>query len=87
MEYDPVKNAANHAKHGMDFAAMEAFDWDNARVTEDARLDYGEIRYLAKGMIRNRLHIAVFTLRGMQCRMISLRKANARERKSYAQES
>jgi len=83
IEYDPQKNQANIAKHGVDFAAAEDFDWDTATITNDERLDYKEIRYIAQGYIDSRLHILVFTLRGVRVRIISLRKSNARERKAY----
>ncbi|HHW4671280.1 MAG TPA: BrnT family toxin, partial [Xylella fastidiosa subsp. multiplex] len=41
-------------------------------------------RFEAKGYIGNRLHVMVFCLRGDAVRVISLRKANSREVRSYA---
>lgn len=83
FEFDRRKNVANRAKHGVDFSEVERFIWKTATVTEDRRSDYGEKRYVAQGFIGNRLHILIFTIRGECCRVISLRKSNARERKSY----
>ena len=47
----------------------------------------GERRYLALGMIGDRLHAVVFTPRADKVHVISLRKANQRELKDYEQET
>jgi uncharacterized protein len=62
---------------------LEHFDFETATVTVDSRTDYGEIRYKAQGLLNNRLHILIFTLRDGNTRAISLRKSNAQERRSY----
>jgi uncharacterized protein len=49
----------------------------------DTRPDYGEPRFIALGLIGNRPHVMVFTPRGDMVRIISLRKANAREITRY----
>ncbi len=84
-EFDAAKNALNLAKHGIDFASVDAFEWDSALVVEDIRKDYGETRLTALGYIGNRLHVLAFTIRGQRIRPISLRKANKREIKRYAE--
>ena len=48
---------------------------------------YGERRYLALGMIGDRLHAAMFTPRAGKVHVISLRKANQREVKAYEQKT
>ena len=53
-------------------------------VREDARKQYAEPRFEAKGYIGDRLHVMVFCLRADVVRVISLRKANKREEVSYA---
>ena len=58
-------------------------DFDNAVVIEDRRIDYGETRFIAYGLIDNRLHTLWFTMRGSVLRAIGLRKANRRERTKY----
>jgi uncharacterized DUF497 family protein len=85
IDYDPAKNSANMAKHGVGFEIAERFDWHTARVVRDNRVDYGETRYIAQGFIDSRLYILIFTLRAGRARIISLRKSNLRERKSYDQ--
>jgi uncharacterized DUF497 family protein len=47
------------------------------------RMDYGEPRYQALGLIGDRLHMLVFTPRADRLHIISLRKANQREIRHY----
>ncbi|MDX3894870.1 BrnT family toxin [Pusillimonas sp.] len=63
----------------MDFHEVAAFDWDNALVKIDTRRDYGELRWIALGLIKRRLHVMVYSRRSDTIRLISLRKANRRE--------
>ena len=83
IEYDPDKDQANQAKHGVSLAAAAEMDLDKAIVIEDRRFDYGEARFLAYAPIGGRLHVLYFTMRGTVIRAIGLRKANTRERKHY----
>jgi uncharacterized DUF497 family protein len=77
--WDEAKRRRNIAERGIDFAEVERFDLDNAYVFVDAREDYGELREVAFGFIGERLHVLVFTRRGADVHVISLRKANRRE--------
>lgn len=83
-EFDPAKDRSNFAKHGLTLAAAEGFEWETAVVREDMRRRYTEQRFEATGYIGDRLHVMVFCLRGGAVRVISLRKANAREVQRYA---
>ena len=83
VEFDSAKDLSNREKHGLSLAAAEAMDFDTALVVADERTEYGEARYQAAGMIGGRLHVLAFTMRGEVLRAISLRKANARERRRY----
>ena len=49
----------------------------------DSRYNYKEIRYIAVGYLERRLHILCFTETPTGIRVISFRKANAREAKKY----
>ena len=49
----------------------------------DDRYDYGEIRYLAYGLIDGATYCLAFTDRGGQVRPISLRRAHAKEMRRY----
>ena len=54
---------------------------------EDTRKAYGERRFRVLGFIGERLHAVVFTPRAGKVHVISLRKANPREVKKYAETS
>ncbi|MDR2333750.1 MAG: BrnT family toxin [Burkholderiaceae bacterium] len=82
--FDPAKQAANVAKHGVFFAAADDFEWEAALVEADTRRNYGETRFTAVGLIGERVHVMVFNLRETTVRIISLRRANSREVKHYA---
>jgi uncharacterized DUF497 family protein len=83
FSFDPGKLARNLGKHGVDFAAMKAFDWDHALVLADVRFDYPEPRLSALSLIGNRLYFVVFTIERRALRIISLRKANNQEIDRY----
>ena len=72
-EWDEGKRQQNLAKHGVDFAQAEWFDWGSALVIDDRRRDYGEPRMRALGLIGERLHALVVTPRSDALRVISLR--------------
>jgi len=78
-EWDARKALANLSKHGVPFEAVLGFQWNDALILRDERRDYGEPRFLAYGLIDERLHALVFTPRKGRIRVISLRKANSRE--------
>jgi uncharacterized protein len=52
-------------------------------IGQDTRKEYGERRYQAVGIIGEDLHMLVFTPRDGAVRVISLRRANQRERTRY----
>jgi len=82
-EWDEDKRHANICKHGIDFAAIYLFNWDDATIFVDDRCDYAEQRRVAYGEIRQRLIVVVYTLRAEATRIISMRKANSREVRKY----
>ncbi|MBM3565765.1 MAG: BrnT family toxin [Alphaproteobacteria bacterium] len=86
-EWDRDKNAENSAKHGVDFAEAEGFEWDTALTVSDVRRRYAESRNVSFGFIGSRLYALVWTPRGSIVRVISLRKANRREIKRYVDRS
>jgi uncharacterized DUF497 family protein len=57
-------------------------DLETAMTTERQMDD--EVRQVIAGLIEQRLYIAVTTMRDETIRVISLRKANVREQKHYA---
>jgi len=83
FEFDPAKSAKNERERGLPFAAA-ALLFDRPRLEwEDRRKDYGEIRFSTLGEIEGRTFCASFTRRGEAIRVISFRKANARETRRY----
>ena len=82
-EWDEDKRQANLAKHGVDFADMDAFEWDTAALDMDE--NHAEPRWIAIGFIGAVLYFAVFTERSDNIRIISLRKATRREARSYVE--
>ena len=89
VTFDPAKDAANLAKHGFSLLDAVGFEWETAVVWPDTRRDYGEPRMVALGYIGLRIMSVVFIDRPpeqpTERRIISLRKANTREVKRYAE--
>lgn len=84
-EWDETKRISNICKHGVDFEEVHRFEWSTAIIKQDTRCNYGELRIEAKGMIADRLHTLIFTIRNGGIRLIGLRKSNNREIKEYEQ--
>lgn len=82
-EWDEGKCHQYLAKHDVDFDVIVALDWTSALVIEDRRMDYGEPRLRVLGLIGDRVHAVAVTPRTDALRVISLRKANAREVKQW----
>ncbi len=85
MTFDPAKDSANQQKHGVSLADANSFEWETAVTWPDTRYEYGENRMIGIGYIGQRLYVIVFVERESYCRIISLRKANLREVKRYAE--
>ena len=83
FEWDETRREANLVKHGVDFRRMaQLFDGPTVKVGDD-RQDYGETRIHCLGEIEGRVFAVAYAWRGANRRIISARKANARERKTY----
>ena len=82
--YDPGKNERNIAERGLSFDLAEELEWNTALIAEDTRKTYPERRYQTLGLIIERLHMLVFAPRDGAVHVISLRRANKRERMRYA---
>lgn len=83
MEFDAAKRAATLQARGLDMArAGEVFAGATLTV-EDDRQDYGEDRFITIGFLDGATVVLVWTLRKGAQRIISMRKANERERTLY----
>lgn len=83
--FDPAKDAINQAKHGLSLADAAGFDLSEALVEIDNRRDYGETRYRAFGRMDGQACCLVFTWSGTAVRVISFRRAHAKELRHYGQ--
>ena len=83
FEWDEEKNKENDKKHGVDFelAAWVFADPHYIEYPDEAHSD-DEMRYKALGIVENLL-LVICTDRGDTTRIISARKANAKERRLY----
>lgn len=83
ITFDPVKRDATLQDRGLDFE--EAAEVFAGRVIDipDLRYDYGELRISTVGALRNRMVIVVWTQRGEARHIISMRKANDREKARF----
>jgi uncharacterized DUF497 family protein len=85
FEWDAAKNAANIAKHGIDFQQAATIFEGLVFERADDRQDYGELRIQAFGLLDERVLTVVYTVRGTRHRIISARRAKKREREAYRQ--
>ena len=83
IEFDEVKRQATLRSRGLDMArAGEVLEGVTLTVTDDRR-DYGEERFISTGFLDGEMVVLVWTPRSGVRRIISLRKANERERTLY----
>ena len=85
IEFDPDKDVANRARHGVSLALARELDWDAALVWIDDRFQYDEVRMIALAPKTNTLYYVGFVDRGTHRRIISLRHATRREVKHYVE--
>ena len=83
FDWDDLKAEYNLRKHGVPFSRVVDFDFDLAQSVADERRSYGEDRMIAYAPLDGRLHCLVYVIRADTFRIISLRRANARERAAY----
>lgn len=85
IEFDPLKNQSNIAKHGVSLALASELEWEQALIWVDDRFEYGEPRMIALAPRTGALYYVAFVDRHRVRRIISLRRANRREVKHYVQ--
>lgn len=79
IEFDPVKDKANHRKHGVPLSAAEELFQGAYEEFLDDRFDYGEERWFVIGQIKGKFFACAYTPRGEARRIISLRLATKNE--------
>lgn len=85
FEWDERKAKSNHAKHGVSFEEAATVFGDPLSLTiPDSVHSQVEARSIVLGQTHQRkLLVVVHTERGDNIRIISVRRASRRERKSY----
>jgi uncharacterized DUF497 family protein len=83
LEWDEEKRQKALNERRLDFADVDRFDQASLQTFEDLRFDYGERRFITYGYLDGVLCTYCWTPRASRTRIISLRKANDRERKIY----
>jgi hypothetical protein len=79
ITFDPTKRDLARKHRHLDFArAGEVFSGHTATVADD-RFDYGETRFISAGYLDGRLVVMVWTQRGKDRHIISMRHCHAKE--------
>ena len=82
FEFDEVKSRANLLKHGIGFPEAQGL-WDDPDALEIATRSLSEPRFLLIGSLDGTLWSAIFTYRGENIRLISVRRSRHREKLLY----
>ena len=88
LSYDPEKRARTLAdpSRQLDFEdAVQVFAGPTIDLIDD-RKDYGETRWVTYGLLKGRMVALVWTPRDQRRHIISMRKANDREKKAYQEQ-
>ena len=83
FEWDENKNKINIEKHHIDFNDAKIIFGKPLIVKQDSRKQYGEIRWIAIGLLNFFVVIIIYTERDDKIRIISIRKANKKEKAIY----
>jgi uncharacterized protein len=82
FEFDAEKSEANLEKHGIDFVTAQKLWQDVDRLEAPARSGI-EKRQILIAKYGGKLWAAIFTVRGKNIRIISVRRARKIEEKQY----
>ena len=84
FEWDPVKAQANLRKHKVPFlVACEAFKDGNRLEFSDFSSEYNEERWIVLCRVGQNVLSVVYTQRGQRIRLISARRADTHEQRTY----
>jgi len=82
--FDPAKNAENLRKHGLSLAEGDGVLGDPLAITIEDDSSIGEKRWVTLGTnFLGALRVVVWALRGGLVRIISVRRAEPSERRTY----
>lgn len=78
--FDPAKRQWTLQNRGLDFAVDADIVFAGAKARKiDDRSDYGEVRYITAGYVRSRMVVMVWTPRGADRHVISMRYCHGKE--------
>ena len=91
ITFDPMKREWTLRERGLDFEDATAVFAGPTFTFKDDRFDYPEIRFVTVGLLVGRMMVLVWTPDPTVAdddgrRVISMRKANAREQTRYSQQ-
>jgi uncharacterized DUF497 family protein len=82
--FDPEKDAVNRERHKLPLIFGDRVMADPQHlIIPSIRVEDGEERFKAVGLVEGKLFTAVFTWRGDTARFISVRRSNAGEERTY----
>ena len=82
--FDPTKDASNRKKHGVSLTEGDGVLNDPLALTIEDFSSQGEQRFVSIGTNAfGSLRVVVYTLRGDDARIISVRKAEPKEIRTY----
>lgn len=79
ITFDPAKRAWTLKERGLDFADADTVFEGRTATRVDDRFDYGEARYITAGFLRDRMVVIVWTRRGADRHIISMRHCHEKE--------
>jgi uncharacterized protein len=90
ITFDPAKQERTLRERGLDFADATAVFAGPTFTFEDDRFNYPEVRFITVGLLAERMVVLVWTtdtsvVGDESRRIISMRKANAREQRRFGQ--
>lgn len=84
IEFNPANSAINTKKHGVSLLfGTNVFSDEDMLAIPTIRVEDGERRFRAIGMVTNRLWTVIFVVRNGRHRFISVRKSNVSETRTY----
>lgn len=82
FEYDEAKSESNLGKHGIDFEEAQEL-WEDDEMMEFPIEFKGEDRFGVMARYGGSTWVAICTMRGGAVRIISVRRASAKEASAY----
>lgn len=79
ITYDTAKRNKTLAERHLDFANADEVFAGRVATKIDDRRDYGELRLISAGYLRGRFVVVVWTPRGLDRHVISMRFGHAKE--------